>query len=50
MQGIGPQGGEVANARHVTNPLVSLGRAVIFADNPRQEVKRYHEMFKSIKG
>lgn len=50
MQGIGPQGGEVTNARHVTNPLVSLGRAVIFADNPREEVKRYYEIFKSIKG
>ncbi len=50
MQGIGPQGGEATNARYVTNPLVSLGRAVIFADNPKEEVKRYYEMFKSIKG
>ena len=50
MQGIGPQGGETTNIRYVTNPLVSLGRAVIFANNPREEVKRYYEMFKAIKG
>ena len=50
MQGIGPQGGEATNVKYVTNPLVSLGRAVIFAENPREEVKRYYEMFKSIKG
>jgi len=49
MQGIGPQGGETTNIKYVTNPLVSLGRAVIFADNPREEVKRYYEMFKSIR-
>jgi len=49
MQGIGPQGGEATNAKYVTNPLVSLGRAVIFADNPKEEVKRYYEMFKSIR-
>jgi len=50
MQGIGPQGGEATKIKHATNPLVSLGRAVIFADNPREEVKKYYEMFKSIKG
>jgi len=50
MQGIGPQGGEATNIKHVTNPLVSLGRAVIYADNPKEEVKKYYEMFKSIKG
>jgi orotidine-5'-phosphate decarboxylase len=49
MQGIGPQGGETTNIKYVTNPLVSLGRAVIFANNPREEVKTYYEMFKSIK-
>jgi orotidine-5'-phosphate decarboxylase len=49
MQGIGPQGGEATNIKYVTNPLVSLGRAVIFADKPKEEVKRYYEMFRSIK-
>jgi orotidine-5'-phosphate decarboxylase len=49
MQGIGPQGGEATNIKYVTNPLVSLGRAVIYADNPKEEVKKYYEMFRSIR-
>lgn len=49
MQGIGPQGGEISKAKYVTNPLVSLGRAVLYAENPREEVKKYHQMLKSIK-
>jgi len=49
MQGIGPQGGEATNIKYVTNPLVSLGRAVIYSDNPKEAVKRYYEMFKSLK-
>jgi orotidine-5'-phosphate decarboxylase len=48
LQGIGPQGGEISKLKHVTNPLISLGRAVLYADNPKQEVKKYHEILKSI--
>ncbi len=49
MQGIGPQGGEATKIKYVTNPLVSLGRAVIYSDNPREAIKRYHDRFKSMK-
>jgi len=49
MQGIGPQGGDSTNIKYVTNPLVSLGRAVIYSDNPREAVKKYYDMFKSIR-
>jgi len=49
MQGIGPQGGEATNVKYVTNPLVSLGRAVLSAENPKEEVKKYYEMFKSMR-
>ena len=46
LQGIGPQGGQANKIRYVTNPLVSLGRAVIYSDNPRKTVETYHEIFK----
>lgn len=46
MQGIGPQGGEVTKAKLVTNPLVSLGRAVLYSENPKEEIKKYHEMLR----
>jgi orotidine-5'-phosphate decarboxylase len=49
MQGIGPQGGKATSIKYVTNPLVSLGRAVIYAEKPRNEAKRYYDMFKSIR-
>ncbi|MDH5483585.1 MAG: orotidine 5'-phosphate decarboxylase [Candidatus Bathyarchaeota archaeon] len=48
MQGIGPQGGEAAHIKYVTNPLVSLGRSVIYSQNPREVVKRYYDLFKSM--
>jgi len=46
LQGMGPQGGQANKIRYVTNPLVSLGRAVIYSDNPRKTVERYHDIFK----
>jgi len=46
LQGIGPQGGQANKIRYVRNPLVSLGRAVIYSDDPRKAVKRYHDIFK----
>ena len=46
LQGIGPQGGQVNKIRYVHNPLVSLGRAVIYSNNPRKTIKGYHDMFK----
>ena len=47
MQGIGPQGGQMENVNCVVNPLVSLGREVIYAQNPREVVMRYHERLSS---
>jgi orotidine-5'-phosphate decarboxylase len=47
LQGIGPQGGEVEKIKYALNPLVSLGRAVIYSDNPRETVKRYHHILKT---
>ncbi|UCC58367.1 MAG: orotidine 5'-phosphate decarboxylase [Candidatus Bathyarchaeum sp.] len=47
LQGIGPQGGEAQKIKHAINPLVSLGRAVIYSDNPQETVKRYHRIFKA---
>jgi orotidine-5'-phosphate decarboxylase len=46
LQGIGPQGGQANKIRYLKNPLVSLGRAVIYSDNPRKAVKGYHDIFK----
>ncbi|MFZ7137736.1 MAG: orotidine 5'-phosphate decarboxylase [archaeon] len=46
LQGIGPQGGTANNIRHVKNPLISLGRAVLYADNPRKTIQKYHDIFK----
>ena len=49
MQGLGPQGGKIDNVKHVINPLVSLGRKVIYSDNPQETVQRYHQKLKSIR-
>lgn len=49
LQGIGAQGGQANKIRHVRNPLVSLGRAVIYTDNPRKTIKGYHDIFKKYK-
>jgi orotidine-5'-phosphate decarboxylase len=46
LQGIGPQGGQANKIRYARNPLVSLGRAVIYADDPRKAVKGYHDILK----
>ena len=46
LQGIGPQGGEAEKIKCARNPLVSLGRAVLYSDDPRETVKRYHRIFK----
>ena len=48
MQGIGPQGGQANKVMYASNPLVSLGRAVIYSSNPRAAVKKYHEVFKKL--
>lgn len=47
FQGIGPQRGEIEKIKYASNPLVSLGRAVIYSDDPRETVKRYHRFFKA---
>jgi len=46
LQGIGPQGGQADKIRCARNPLVSLGRAVIYSDDPRKAVKGYHDILK----
>jgi orotidine-5'-phosphate decarboxylase len=46
LQGIGPQGGQANKIRYARNPLVSLGRAVIYSADPRKAVKGYHGIFK----
>lgn len=46
LQGIGPQGGQANKIRNVRYPLVSLGRAVIYSDNPRKTVKKYWNILK----
>ncbi|MEJ2240984.1 MAG: hypothetical protein P8Y18_02410 [Candidatus Bathyarchaeota archaeon] len=46
LQGIGPQGGQANKIRNVRYPLVSLGRAVIYSDNPRKAVKKYRDILK----
>jgi len=47
LQGIGPQGGQANKIRCARNPLVSLGRAVIYSDDPQETVKKYHRIFKA---
>jgi orotidine-5'-phosphate decarboxylase len=49
LQGIGPQGGEANKIRHVTNPLVSLGRVVLYSDHPHKTVEKYQNIFKKYK-
>lgn len=49
LQGIGPQGGDIANIKYVTNPLVSLGREAIYSENPRETVRGYNKLVKSIR-
>jgi orotidine-5'-phosphate decarboxylase len=46
LQGIGPQGGQVNKIRYVTNPLISLGRAVIYSKNPKKTILNYHNILK----
>lgn len=46
LQGVGPQGGQANKIRYVRNPLISLGRAVIYSNNPRNAVKGYYDIFK----
>ena len=46
LQGIGPQGGQVNKIRHVANPLVSLGRTVIYSKNPQETIKKHYEILK----
>jgi orotidine-5'-phosphate decarboxylase len=46
LQGIGPQGGQANKIRYVHNPLVSLGRTVIYSDDPKKAVKGYYDIFK----
>ncbi|MBI2675941.1 MAG: orotidine 5'-phosphate decarboxylase [Candidatus Aenigmarchaeota archaeon] len=51
MQGIGPQGGklDLSKIKLVRNPLVSLGREVIFSENITQSVKRYYDLLGKVK-
>ena len=49
LQGIGPQGGQAIKIRYVRNPLISLGRAVIYSPNPREAVKGYHKLLKKVR-
>jgi len=46
LQGIGPQGGQASKIKYARNPLVSLGRAVIYSGDPRKAVERYRDIFK----
>lgn len=46
LQGIGPQGGQANKVRYVKNPLISLGRAVIYSENPQKTIQKYHNIFK----
>lgn len=48
LQGIGPQGGEARKIKYVHNPLVSLGRAVIYSDDPRETAERYNDILKKL--
>jgi orotidine-5'-phosphate decarboxylase len=47
LQGLGPQGGEAKKIKYARNPLVSLGRAIIYSDDPGDTVKRYHRILKA---
>ncbi len=47
LQGLGPQGGEAKKIKYARNPLVSLGRAVIYSDDPRETIKRYYRILKA---
>ncbi len=46
MHGLGPQGGEMTKIKHVKNPLISLGREVMYSEDPKHVVMKYCEKFK----
>lgn len=43
LQGLGPQGGDQSKVKYVRNPMISLGREVIYASSPKKMVKEYYE-------
>ncbi len=52
LQGIGPQGGSEADLEKinlVSNPLVSLGREVIFSNNVNEYVKKYYDLLNRVR-
>ena len=52
FQGIGPQGGnevDLEKVKIVANPLVSLGREVIFSENVKESVKRYCDLLNKVR-
>jgi orotidine-5'-phosphate decarboxylase len=48
LQGIGPQGGEIQKIENVNKPLISLGRTVIYSDNPKKTIKQYYDKLKPL--
>jgi orotidine-5'-phosphate decarboxylase len=46
LQGIGPQEGQASKLKYALNPLISLGRTVIYSNDPRVAVKKYNKIFK----
>ena len=52
LQGIGPQGGsesDLEKVKFVKNPLVSLGREVIYSEDIKGSLKRYHNLLNKVK-
>jgi len=53
MQGVGPQGAndsDIQKIKLAENPLIGLGRGVIFSEDVRGSVKRYNDLFNKIRG
>ena len=52
LQGFGPQGGsevDLFKVKLVANPLVSLGREVIYSENVKTSIKKYNDLLNKVR-
>ena len=49
LQGIGSQEGKIEKIKHISNPLSSLGREVIYSKDPQEKLKNYLSLFQKMR-
>jgi len=48
MQGVGPQGGAINKVKIAKNPLVSVGREVIFSEHPEERAQEFQKILQNL--